>query len=325
MAKPVYICPMIRLCRTIATLLLISGVSPAWAVSPPTPDDVPDPALEAVIRSGADAMEAGDHTGAEGAFREALRQEPRGSARAEALFRLGLALAGQERFDEAMPPIAEAEAVARKLRGTRSLLLADVLRAKTIVLYRTGRIEEARAVYREAKAILEHSADAWATEPDGTTWRHGPSGWRFAETIGPFARLRRTMFDETGYNVAVHYRIGPGGWGATLVSVYVSVDRGVSLADEFAASRAEIEKQFPGAKPVDGAASAGTSPAASFDLPPDAQGRVRRTSLAAFEKGRAMIRVRASYPAAEAEARAPEVAALTEAIRASGPLAFSGP
>ena len=303
---------MIRFRRAIATLLLLSAVSPAWAASPSTPDDAPDPALEAVIRSGADAMETGDHTGAEDAFREALRQEPRGSVRAEALFRLGLALAGQERFDEAMPPIAEAEAVARKLRSARSLLFADVLRAKTIVLYKTGRIEEARAVYREAKAILEHSADAWATEPDGTTWRHGPSGWRFAEKIGPFARLRRTMFDETGYNVAVHYRIGPGGWGATLVSVYVSVDRGVSLADELAASRAEIEKQFPGAKPVEGTA-------ATFDLPPDAQGRIRRTSLQAFEKGRAMIRIRASYPAAEADVRAPDVAALTEAVRASGP------
>ena len=303
---------MIRFRRTIATLLLLSAVAPAWAASPSTPDDAPDPALEAVIRSGADAMEAGDDAGAEGAFREALRQEPRGSVRAEALFRLGLALAAQERFGEAMPPIAEAEAIARKLRGTRSLLLADVLRAKTIVLYKTGRIEEARAVYLEAKAILEHSADAWATEPDGTTWRHGPSGWRFAETIGPFVRLRRTMFDETGYNVAVQYRIGPGGWGATLVSVYVSVDRGVSLAEELAASRAEIEKQFPGAKPVDGAV-------ATFDLPPDAQGRVRRTSLSAFEKGRAMIRIRASYPAAEADVRAPDIAALTEAVRASGP------
>lgn len=291
---------MIRLRRASATLLLLFAVSPAHAASPAspsTPDDAPDPALEAVIQAGADAMDAGDFAGAEGAFRETLRQEPRGSARAEALFRLGLALAGQERFDEAEPPIVEAENIARSVRGSRSLLLADVLLAK---------------------AILEHSADAWATEADGTTWRHGPSGWRFAEKIGPFARLRRTMLDETGYNVAVHYRIGSGGWGSTLVSVYVSVDRGVSLAEELAASRAEIEKQFPGAKPVAGTAM-------TFDLPPDAQGRIRRTSLAAFEKGRAMVRIRASYPAAEADVRAPEVAALTETIRASGPQALSGP
>jgi tetratricopeptide (TPR) repeat protein len=319
MAKVDYDFPMIRLRRTIATLLLLSAVSAAHGASPAAPGGTADPTTEAVIRSGVDAMEAGDHTGAEDAFREALRREPRGSARAETLFRLGLALAGQERFDEAMPPIAEAEEIARSLRGTRSLLFADVLRAKTIVLYRTGRIEDARAAYREAKAIMEENANAWSTGPDGTTWHHGPSGWRFPEQIGPFARLRRTMFDETGYNVAVHYRIGPGGWGTTLVSVYVAVDRGLPLAEEFAESRAEILKQYPAATPVADTKTADGVRTTVLDLPPDAQGRIRRTSLAAFEKGRVTVRIRASYPAAEADVRAPKVAALTETVRASGP------
>ena len=130
------------------------------------------------------------------------------------------------------------------------------------------------------------------------------------------------MLDDAGYNVAVHYRIGPGGWAATLVSVYVSVRRGVPLAEEFEATKLEIVRQYPdAAQRSNGPKTAGGLDGyeAVLDLPPTAEGKVRRTSLAAFEKGNVTIRIRASYPAAEADIRAPQVAALTETILSSGP------
>ena len=75
----------------------------------------------------------------------------------------------------------------------------------------------------------------------------------------------------------------------------------------------------PAATPVADTKTADGVRTTVLDLPPDAQGRIRRTSLAAFEKGRVTVRIRASYPAAEADVRAPKVAALTETVRASGP------
>ena len=46
----------------------------------------------------------------------------------------------------------------------------------------------------------------------GKTWRHIPSGQNFGAAQGSFQRIRRTMLDETGHNIVVYYRIGPGGW-----------------------------------------------------------------------------------------------------------------
>lgn len=260
-------------------------------------------------------LAAGDNEGAMREYRAALQQAPEGEARADVLHKLGIALAHQSRFAEAAPLIDEAEQIARSRPG--GVLLADVLRAKTLILYKTGRIDAARAAFREAKAILEASANAWKTDADGTTWHHTPSDWRFGAAYGPLRRIRRTMLDETGHNVVVHYRIGPGGWAATLVSIYVSVDRGVPLAGEFNASRHEIIRQYPDAKPLrSGPKEIGNLKGLEtvLDLPPSKNGKIRRTSLSAFARGNVLIRFRASYPAAEAATRAGQVDDLIRAV-----------
>lgn len=260
-------------------------------------------------------LAAGDNEGAMREYRAALQQAPEGEARADVLHKLGIALAHQSRFAEAAPLIDEAEKIARARPG--GVLLADVLRAKTLILYKTDRIEAARAAFREAKAILEANANAWKTGADGTTWHHTPSDWRFAATYGPLKRIRRTMLDETGHNVVVHYRIGPGGRATTLVSVYVSVDRNVPLAGEFEATKHEIIRQYPDAKMLrDGPKITGTLKGfeAAFDLPRAKNGKTRRTSLSAFERGNTLFRIRASYPSAEAATRAEQVDNLIRAV-----------
>jgi hypothetical protein len=151
----------------------------------------------------------------------------------------------------------------------------------------------------------------------GKTWRHIPSGQNFGAAQGSFQRIRRTMLDETGHNIVVHYRIGPGGWQAPLVSVYISVDRNVPLPGEFAATRAKIIRQYPDATaletgPVKIASLEGFGTV--LDLSPSANGRVRRTYLHAFERGNVLIRIWASYPAAEAETRTGQAKDLTRAI-----------
>lgn len=262
-------------------------------------------------------LAGGDNTGAEQQYRAALQQAPTGEARADALHKLGIALAHQGLFDNAEPLVAEAEKIARARPG--GVLLADVLRAKTVILYRTGRIDAARAAFREAKRILEVNANAWRTDADGTTWHHTPSRWRFIEASGPFKRIRRTMLDETGHNIVVHYRIGEKGWGASLVSVYLSVDRDVPLAGEFEATRNEIIRQFPNAKTV----RTGSKNLAAddgfetvIDLPQPKNGKFRRTSLTAFARGNVLLRFRASYPVTEAAMRADQVQSLIRAIMA---------
>ncbi|MEK9645564.1 MAG: tetratricopeptide repeat protein [Alphaproteobacteria bacterium] len=262
-------------------------------------------------------LAAGDDEAAEREFRAALSLVPAGKsggeARAEALHKLGIALAHQGRYGEAEPVIAEAENIARKTVGAKNVLLADVLRAKTVVLYSTGRVDQARAAFREAKSIIEASANVWVTEADGETWQHTPSGRIFPASEGPFKRLRRTVLDETGRNVVVHYRIGSGGWATTLVSLYVNVDRGIPLRAEFDATKTEIIRKYPNATVLsEGALSVGglDGYAVTMDLPPTDDGRVRRTELVAFEAGNVMYRFRASYPAAEAKKRRDEVAAL---------------
>jgi tetratricopeptide (TPR) repeat protein len=260
-------------------------------------------------------LAAGDNEGAMREYRAALQQAPAGEARADVLHKLGIALAHQSRFADAEPLIVEAEKIARARRG--GVLLAYVLRAKTLILYKTGRIDAARAAFREAKAILEANANAWKTDADGTTWHHTPSDWRFAADYGPLKRIRRTMLDETGHNVVVHYRIGPGGWAATLVSVYVSVDRGVPLAGEFDATRHEIIRQYPDATPLrDGPKEIGKFRGfeSVLDLPPSKDGKIRRTTLSAFARGKVLIRFRASYPTVEATTRAEQVDNLIRAV-----------
>jgi tetratricopeptide (TPR) repeat protein len=315
---------MKRVARTVlASLALLSFVGSADAASSNDGAAPAMPAYEAAMSRGDVLLAAGDDEAAEREFRAALSLVPAGKsggeARAEALHKLGIALAHQERYGEAEPVIAEAEKIARETVGAKNVLLADVLRAKTVVLYRTGRVELARAAFREAKAILEASADVWTTEADGETWRHTPSGRTFPAAEGPFKRLRRTMLDETGRNVVVHYRIGPGGWAATLVSLYVNVDRGVPLRAEFDATKTEIIRKYPNATVLsEGERSAGglDGYAIALDLPPTDDGRVRRTEFVAFEAGNVMYRFRASYPAAEAKKRRDEVAALVEALLA---------
>jgi tetratricopeptide (TPR) repeat protein len=274
-----------------------------------------NPIFDTAMSRGDVLLAGGDNAGAEKQYRAALQQAPTGEARADVLHKLGIALAHQGRFSEAEPLVSEAEDLARARPG--GVLLADVLRAKTVILYRTGRIEAARAAFREAKRILEANANAWQTGPDGTTWHHTPSNWRFTNVNGPFKRIRRTMLDETGHNIVVHYRIGEKGWGASLVSVYLSVDRDVPLAGEFEATRNEIIRQFPNAKTLRTGSkeiSGDDGFETVIDLPPSKNGKTRRTSLTAFARGNALLRFRASYPAAEAAIRADQVQTLIRAI-----------
>jgi tetratricopeptide (TPR) repeat protein len=306
---------IMKLLRTVIIFLVLAQPGSAFAAPSENNAAPANPILEATISRGDILLAAGDNAAAERQYRAALQQAPAGEARADVLHKLGIALAHQNRFIEAEPLVAEAEKIARARPG--GVLLADVLRAKTVILYRTNRIERARAAFREAKGILEGNAAVWSTAEDGTTWRHIPSGQNFAAAQGAFQRIRRTMLDDTGHNVVVHYRIGPSGWAATLVSVYITVDRDVPLPGEFAATRAEIIRQYPDAKVLDsGPAKIASSQGfgAVLDLPPAADGRVRRTSLHAFQRGNVLIRIRASYPAAEAETRTGQVKDLTRAI-----------
>lgn len=126
-----------------------------------------NPVFETAMSRGDILLAAGDNEAAELQYRAALQQGPAGEARADVLHKLAIALAHQEKFEDAEPLVAEAEKLARARPG--SVLLADVLRAKTVILYRTGRIEAARAAFREAKHILEANANVWKTEADGTT------------------------------------------------------------------------------------------------------------------------------------------------------------
>ena len=73
--------------------------------------------------------------------------------------------------------VDSAEQIAR-VQGN-GILLADVLRAKTFILYKTGRVDAARATFREAKNILESASNTWKTDGDGTTWVHIASGRSF--------------------------------------------------------------------------------------------------------------------------------------------------
>ena len=306
---------------TLAAIAILTVWATISAAATDSGREVADPLFEASMSEGDALLAGGDYPAAERAYRAALRQVPeraeRREARADALHKLGLALAYQSRYDDAESLIGEAETLARAAPGTRSLLLVDVLRAKTVLLHRSGRIDEARAVYRDAKTILEDRAAVWRTAPDGTTWIHTLSDWRFPADAAPFQRIRRTMLDDDGRNVVVHYRIGPGGSGATLVSVYLSIERGVPLAAEFAASKREILRQYPGARSLsDGLRTA--AGIAGFevvlDLPPADDGSVHQTAFSAFEAGKVTIRVRASYPKAEAATRAAQVATLIDLI-----------
>lgn len=307
-----------RILRILTAHLLLLGAAAGQAATaaPSTDNATPaNPIFERAMSRGDILLAGGDNEGAEQEFRIALQQGPAGDARADALHKLGIALAHQEKFADAEPLVAEAEKLARARTG--AVLLADVLRAKTFILYRTGRIEAARAAFREAKGILEANANAWKTAPDGTTWHHTPSKWRFAQAHGPFTRIRRTLLDETGHNIVVHYRTGEKGWGASLVSVYLSVDRNVPLAGEFEATRAEIIRQYPNARAVRSGAknlSRDNGFETVIDLPPASNGKVRRTSLTAFARGNILLRFRASYPLAEASIRAEQVQSLIRAI-----------
>ena len=83
------------------------------------------------------------------------------------------------------------------------------------------------------------------------------------------------------------------------------------------ATLTELIRAYPDAKPLPGsrikiASSEGFT--AGFDLPPNARGAVRRTTLSAFEQGGVLLRIRATYPVAEAAVRKPAVDALTKAI-----------
>lgn len=306
---------IMKILRT--AVICLSLALPGSAIAAPSEKNAApaNPILAAAVSRGDILLAAGDNAAAERQYRAALQQAPTGEARADVLHKLGIALAHQNRFAEAEPLVVEAEKIARARPG--GVLLADVLRAKTVILYRTDRIELARAAFREAKRILEGNAAVWSAGGTDTTWLHIPSGQNFAATHGAFQRIRRTMLDETGHNVVVHYRIGPGSWSAPLVSVYISVDRNVSLSGEFAATRAEIIRQYPDAKmletgPTKIASSEGFG--SVLDLPPAADGRVRQTSLHAFQRGNVLIRIRASYPAAEAEMRTGQVKNLARAI-----------
>ncbi len=307
----------------LASLSLLSFISSADAASSSDGAAPAIPAYEAAMSRGDVLLAAGDNEPAEREFRAALSLVPAGKsggdARAEALHKLGITLAHQEQYSEAEPVIAEAENIARKTVGAKNVLLADVLRAKTVVLYDTGRVDQARAAFREAKSIIETSANVWVTEADGETWQHTLSGRTFPASEAPFKRLRRTMLDETGHNVVVHYRIGSGGWAAPLVSLYVNVGRGVPLRVEFDATKTEIIRKYPNATVLsEGARNVGglDGYAVAMDLPPTDDGRVRRTELVAFQAGDVMYRFRASYPAAEAKKRRDEVAALIGALLA---------
>ena len=115
----------------------------------------------------------------------------------------------------------------------------------------------------------------------------------------------------------MHYRIGEKRWGASLVSVYLSIDRNVPLAGEFAATRTEIIRRHPNAKTVRNgkkklAADDGFETV--IDLPPSDTGKSRRTSLAAFSRGNVLLRFRASYPPAEAAIRADQAQSLIRMI-----------
>ena len=293
-----------------ATLLLASTFG-ALANSAAT--KTADPAV--ALRNAIHLYDTGDFEGAVAQFQAALSQALPDNQRADTLQRLAMALAQQEKLKEAEPHVAEAESLARAIGSPA--VLADVLRAKTFILYHSGRVEEARAAYREAKDLRERNANAWKLASDGATWVHTPSGWRFPEAFGDLKRLRRTMLDDTGHNIVVHYRIGKAGWDTTLVSVYLAVDRGVSLEEEFRATLTELIRAYPDAKALPGskiriASSEGF--AAGFDLPPNARGAVRRTTLSAFEKGGVLLRIRATYPSSESAVRKPAVDALTHAI-----------
>lgn len=304
-----------RILRLCLLGWLACGIVSAHAASSDENAAPAAPLFDAAMSRGDVLLAGGDNTGAEKQYRIALQQGPTGEARADALHKLGIALAQQERFDEAEPLVLSAEQIAR-VQGN-GILLADVLRAKTFVLYKTGRVEAARATFREAKNILESASNAWKTDGDGTTWVHIASAQKFPERIGPFKRLRRTILDEAGQNVVVHYRVGDRGWGAALASVYVSVDRGVPLAGEFDATVNEIARQYPNATEIrrGGIEQAGLSGyEAVFDLPPSDAGKTRRTSLTAFMSGNVLIRVRSSYPSSEATRRSGEVSGLTRAI-----------
>ena len=307
-----------RILRLCLIGWLACGIVSAHAASSDENAAPAAPLFDAAMSRGDVLLAGGDNTGAEKQYRIALQQGPTGESRADALHKLGIALAQQQRFEEAEPLVDSAEQIAR-LQGN-GILLADVLRAKTFILYKTGRVDAARATFREAKNILESASNAWKTDSDGTTWVHIASAQKFPERIGPFKRLRRTILDEAGQNVVVHYRIGERGWGAALASVYISVDRGVPLAGEFDATANEIVRQYPDATEIrrGGIERADLSGyEAVFDLPPSPSGKVRRTSLAAFESGNVLIRIRSSYPVDEAEKQSGEVNGLTRTILSS--------
>ena len=286
--------------RALALLILVIFSPTAMAASSEDGATPPGPVFEAAMSRGDVLLAGGDDQGAEREYRAALEQAPAGQARADVLHKLGIALANQSRFADAEPLVAEAEKIARARPA--GVLLADVLRAKTVILYKTGRIDAARAAFREAKAILEASANVWETEPNGTTWRHTPSRWRFADAYGPLRRIRRTMLDEAGKNIVVHYRIGPGGWAATLLSVYVSVDRNVPLVGEFDATLHEIIRKYPDADVIrTGPTAIGDRKGfeAVLDLPTARNGNVRRTSLSAFGRGNVIVRLNFAFRRSE--------------------------
>ena len=89
------------------------------------------------------------------------------------------------------------------------------------------------------------------------------------------------------------------------------------LSGEFEATKHEIIRQYPEAKPLrDGRKTiAGeTGFETVLDLPPSKNGKIRRTSLSAFKRGNVLIRIRASYPAEESQIRTDQVDALIRTL-----------
>ncbi|MGB0632265.1 MAG: hypothetical protein ACPGRZ_16360, partial [Alphaproteobacteria bacterium] len=98
-----------RILRLCLLGLMMLGAAPALAASSDENAASVAPLFDAAMSRGDVLLAAGENSGAENQYRIALQQGPVGEARADALHKLGIALAQQSRFSEAQPLVAEAE------------------------------------------------------------------------------------------------------------------------------------------------------------------------------------------------------------------------
>lgn len=157
------------------------------------------------------------------------------------------------------------------------------------------------------------------------TARHAPTGLRFPAVLGEVNRLNPHVYDQRGHNVSTGYTIFPA-FAAVTIYIYPLAD-GQSLEDASKQAVQDVEEAHPDwismsrattddtllgrGAPAQMHTSVWRSRGPDMGLPVPVESSL---AVALFD-GSYLVKVRATYPAEQAERARPAVAALLEAWR----------